>query len=105
MKDVKIKVLEQGSIKVTSGVGYCVVGGGDAICFFIDVYPRAYIDSSMSSETDCPIAFISNDDVNEFTKIEFPEFPGWRFHASGGCAKTIAIALVRKGAETSTIND
>jgi hypothetical protein len=98
MKETKLRILQQGDIKITSEVGYGIVGNVDAVCFWIDVYPRAYIDSSTVSERDCPVAMIVNDDSEASTMVEFIDYPGWRFHA-GGSGKSIAIALVRKGAE------
>jgi hypothetical protein len=98
MKQTNLKISNQGNIKVTSGTGYGLVGDGDAVCFFIDVYPRAYIDASTSSDNDCPVVYIANDDFEDCATVEFIDYPGWRFH-SGGSGKSIAIALVRKGAE------
>lgn len=98
MKETRLLILQQGNIKITSGVGYGLVGNGDAVCFFIDVYPRAYIDASTGSERDCPVVFIDDDHSTVSTEVEFTDYPGWRFHA-GGSGKSISIALVRKGAE------
>jgi len=78
--------------------GYMVAGGPDAVCFYIDPRDRAYISASMESDSGCPVVFVSRDDCEIETEIEFSEFAGWRFHA-GGAGKTIAVALVRRAAD------
>lgn len=98
MKQTNLCILQQGDIKITSGTGYGIVGDGDAVCFFIDVSPRAWIDCSSGSERDCPVVMIGDNDTDYSTMVEFVDYPGWRFHA-GGSGKSLAIALVRKGAE------
>lgn len=97
MLQANLRILQQGDIAITS-VGYGLIGNDDAVCFFIDVEPRAYVDCSSASDNDCPVVFIARDISETLTEVEFCDYPGWRFHA-GGSGKSIAIALVRKGAE------
>lgn len=59
---------------------------------------EAYISASTESDSGCPVVYVSEEGCEQDTEIEFSEFPGWRFHA-GGEGKTIAIALVRRGAD------
>ena len=81
-------------------VGYMLAGGADAVCFFIDPADRAYVSASTESEGGCPVVHLSCDGAEEDTEIEFTEYPGWRLHAAGS-GKTVAIALVRWGADGS----
>ena len=93
---VKFRVRQQGDVQFSGDDGYMVVGDGDAICFFIDPKERAYPMYSSTSETGCPvIGFESGEDGEEFTEIEFFEFPGWRVHAIWG-GKVIPVALARR---------
>lgn len=101
MRETKFKVLTQGDVKMAHHVGYMVVGGDDAVCFFIDPEGWAYIEASTESDAGCPVVFISRDGAEHSTEIEFSEFSGWQFHA-GGSGKSIAIALVRRGATENT---
>ena len=94
MRETKFKVLDQGDVVMAHEAGYMVTGGDDAVCFYIDPSDRAYISASTESDSGCPVVFIERDGAEKSTQIEFSEFPGWRFH-SGGCGKSIAIALVR----------
>jgi hypothetical protein len=98
MRETKFKVLTQGDVKMSHDVGYLVVGGDDAVCFYIDPCGRAEIDASTESDDGCPVIYVSSAGSETCTEIEFTEFKGWRFH-SGGQGKSIAIALVRRGAE------
>lgn len=99
MRETKFTVLNQGDVVMAHEAGYMVTGGNDAVCFYIDPSGgRAYVGASTTSDADCPVVFIDRDGAERSTEIEFPEFPGWRFHA-GGCGKSIAIALVRRDAE------
>ena len=98
MRETAFKVLTQGDVEMAHDVGYMVVGGDDAVCFFIDPKGRAFVDASTTSQAGCPVVFIATDGAAMSTEIEFSEFPGWRFHA-GGAGKSIAIALVRCGSE------
>ena len=75
-----------------------LVGCADAVCFYIDPKDRAYVDASTTSDAGCPVVIIGRDGAEHSTSIEFMEFPGWRFHA-GGSGKSIAISLVRCGAD------
>jgi hypothetical protein len=75
--------------------GYMVVGNEDAVCFYIDARERACISASSQSDNGCPVVYVSRDDCERDTEIEFSEFKGWRFHA-GSEGKTIAVALVRR---------
>lgn len=43
MRETKFKILTQGDVKMPHDVGYMVVGGDDAVCFFIDTDGRAYV--------------------------------------------------------------
>jgi hypothetical protein len=97
-KETTFKVLRQGDVKMAHCVGYMLAGGEDAVCFFIDPAERAFVDSSTESENGCPVISISDEKSEVPTEIEFTEFKGWRFHAGGG-GKTIAVALVRRGAD------
>ena len=103
MRETKFKIQRQGSVCFNQYyTGYMLVGGPDAVCFFIDPVERSYITCSTTSDNDCPVVFLqcekNRDDDTPDTEVEFSEFPGWRFHAGGG-GKSIAIALVRRGAE------
>lgn len=93
-----IKINHQGDVKLWHDYGYCVVGGPDAVCFYIDVDGRADIEGWTKSDANCPLIFIGKDAALTDTIAEFPEFPGWRVHATNG-GKTLAVALVREGAE------
>lgn len=101
MRETPFKILSQGDVQLAHSTGYLVVGGPDAVCFFIDPVGRAYISASTCSDADCPVVYLSRDGAERDTEIEFTEFPGWRFHA-GGEGKSIAIALVRRAAENTT---
>lgn len=96
--ETTFKVLRQGDVEMAHCVGYLLAGGEDAVCFFIDPKERAFVDSSTESVDGCPVVSLSNDAAGVSTDIEFHEFKGWRFHAGGG-GKSIAIALVRRGAD------
>ena len=101
MRETPFKVLAQGDVQLVHSTGYLVVGGPDAVCFYIDPRERAYVSASRESDAGCPVVLLSRDDAERDTEIEFTEFPGWRFH-SGGAGKSIAIALVRRAAENTT---
>ena len=98
MRETTFKILQQGDVQMAHCNGYMVAGNGDAVCFYIDPRGRAYISASTESDGGCPVVYVSRDDCELDTEIEFTEFPGWRFHA-GGSGKSIAIALVRRGAD------
>ena len=93
-----IKINHQGDLKLWHDYGYSVVGGPDAVCFYIDVDGRADITGWTKSDANCPVIFIGNTCADTDTIAEFTEFPGWRVHATNG-GKTLAVALVREGAE------
>lgn len=97
-KETTFRILRQGDVKMAHCVGYMLAGGADAVCFFIDPAERAFIDSSAESESGCPVISVSAEASEVATEIEFSEFKGWRFHAGGG-GKTIAVSLVRRGAD------
>ena len=97
-RETQIKITHQGDVKLWHNYGYCVVGGPDAVCFYIDVDGRADITGWTKSDTNCPVIFIGNTCADTDTIAEFTEFPGWRVHATNG-GKTLAVALVREGAE------
>lgn len=96
MKDTKITIIQEGDVKMAHNVGYMLVGGENAVCFYIDPVHKGYINASSQSENGCPIVYISpyNDDYEKDTVIEFSDFKGWEFFAGGG-GKSIAIALVK----------
>lgn len=98
VRETTFKILAQGDVQMAHCTGYMVAGGPDAVCFYIDPRDRAYISASTTSDSGCPVVYVSRDDCERGTEIEFSEFPGWRFHA-GGAGKTIAVALVRRGAD------
>lgn len=98
MRETTFKILTQGDVKMAHCQGYMVVGGDDAVCFYIDPKCRAEINASTESASGCPVVYVSRDGCERDTEIEFSEFVGWRFHA-GGAGKTIAVALVRRAAE------
>ena len=98
MRETTFKILAQGDVQMAHCDGYMLAGGADAVCFYIDPRGRAYISASTESDSGCPVVYLSRDDCEIDTEIEFTDFPGWRFHA-GGAGKTIAIALVRKAAD------
>ena len=98
MRETTFKILRQGDVQMTNCKGYMVVGNGDAVCFYIDTFERAYISASTDSDSGCPMVYVSREDCELDTEIEFTEFQGWRFHA-GGEGKSLAIALVRRGAD------
>lgn len=93
-----IKINHQGDVNLWHDYGYMVVGGLDAVCFYIDVDGRADITGWTKSDSNCPVIFIGNTCADTDTIAEFPEFPGWRVHATNG-GKSLAVALVREGAE------
>lgn len=98
MKETRLRVLTQGDVELAHETGYMVAGDGDAVCFFIDPKERAYVEASTESDSGCPVAILGFDGAERFTEVEFSDFPGWRLHAGGG-GKSIAIALVRRGAD------
>jgi hypothetical protein len=98
MRETTFKILVQGDVKMAHCKGYMLADGGDAACFFIDPVRRAYISASRDGENGCPVVYVSRDDCELDTEIEFSEFKGWRFHA-GGEGKAIAVALVRRSAD------
>lgn len=98
VRGTTFKILAQGDVQMAHCTGYMVAGGPDAVCFYIDPRDRAYISASTTSDSGCPVVYVSRDDCERGTEIEFSEFPGWRFHA-GGAGKTIAVALERRGAD------
>jgi hypothetical protein len=98
MRETTFKILTQGDVHMAHCQGYMVAGGTDAVCFYIDPRDRAYISASTESASGCPVVYVSRDDCERDTEIEFSEFKGWRFHA-GGAGKTIAVALVRCAAD------
>jgi hypothetical protein len=99
MRETTFQILAQGDVEMAHCQGYMVSGGDDAVCFYIDTVGRAYVSASTESDSGCPVVYISRDDCERETEIEFSEFPGWRFHAGGGGGKSIAIALVRRAAD------
>lgn len=100
MRETTFKIIEQGAVEMAHAAGYMLVGGPDAVCFYIDPRGRAAVCASTESDAGCPVIYLTGDENDDgpFTVIEFTEFPGWRFHSSGG-GKVIAIALVRRAAE------
>jgi len=98
MRETTFKILTQGDVQMAHCQGYMVAGGEDAVCFYIDPRDRAYISASTESDSGCPVVYVSRDDCERDTEIEFSEFKGWRFHA-GGDGKAIAVALVRRAAD------
>jgi len=98
MRKTEFRIIEQGDVKLAHTNGYMLAGGEDAVCFFIDPSGSAYISASTESKSGCPIVYLSNDDCERDTIIEFSEFPGWRYHAGGG-GKSIAISLVRRAVD------
>lgn len=99
MRETTFTILHQGKVQMAHQQGYCLVGGPDAVCFYIDPRERAYVAWSSQSDSGCPVIGVTcDDDAERETEIEFTEFQGWRFHAAGS-GKTIAVALVRRGAE------
>jgi hypothetical protein len=98
MRETTFRILKQGDVHMAHCQGYMVAGGADAVCFYIDPRERAYISASTESDSGCPVVYVSRDDCEQDTEIEFSEFAGWRFHA-GGAGKTIAVALVRRAAD------
>lgn len=98
MRRTPFKILVQGGVEMSCSTGYGVIGNGDAVCFFIDPVDRGYINAYTTSTSDCPVVYVDFGNSEISTEIEFTEFPGWRVHATGG-GKTIAVALVRRGAE------
>lgn len=99
-KETTFRILTQGDVRMVHNIGYMLVGGPDAVCFYVDVGSRACVEASTESDDGCPVVFLSSceDPENPSTDIEFSDFKGWRFHA-GGCGKSVAIALVRRGAD------
>lgn len=97
-RETTCTVLKQGAVRMLNNTGYNVIGGEDAVCFFIDPVERSYFYGHKQSAKGCPVALI-DDGSNDLTAIEFTEFQGWRFHAGGMIGRSIAISLVRKGAE------
>ena len=98
MRETTFKILTQGDVQMAHCQGYMVAGGEDAVCFYLDPRGRAYISASTESDSGCPVVYVSRDDCERDTEIEFSEFKGWRFHA-GGDGKAIAVALVRRAAD------
>jgi hypothetical protein len=98
MRETTFEILTQGDVHMAHRQGYMVAGDADAVCFYIDARERAYISASSESDSGCPVVYVSRDDCERDTEIEFSEFKGWRFHA-GSEGKTIAVALVRRAAD------
>lgn len=100
-RETIFKVQAQGDVQLLGNTGYMLVGGPDAVCFYVDSERRARVSSSTQSEAGCPVVFLTCEDdqgpSQVETEIEFPEFPGWQFHA-GGAGKTLSLALVRREA-------
>ena len=90
--------LKAARLAILSCAGYMVVGGQHAVGLYIDVDGRADITGWTKSDNNCPVIFIGNTCADTDTIAEFPEFPGWRVHATNG-GKSLAVALVREGAE------
>ena len=93
-----VKITHQGGVQLSNNYGYCVVGGSDAVCFYIDPVGRAAVEGWTESRDECPVLFLGCQGAAESTAVELTEFKGWRVHC-GGEGKVIAVALVRKGAE------
>ena len=103
-RETQLLITRQGDVELPSATGYMVVGNDDAVCFHLDTRGRAYVSAFTSDENDYPVIYLAKGEVSDDecresidTEVTFPEFKGWSFHA-GGSGKTIAIALVRRGA-------
>ena len=90
-----LSVLSQGDVEVLHGEGYLVLGNDEAVCFYVDVAERAYVDASSESDDGCPVVILTREGYENSTWVAFPEFKGWRVHAGGG-GKGIAIALTKR---------
>jgi len=101
VRETKFRILVQGDVQMAHDVGYLVAGGSDVVAFFVDPRERAFVGASTSSDSGCPVVHVETESSERSTEIEFTEFKGWRFHA-GGAGKSIAICLVREGAEGSS---
>ena len=88
MRETKLLVIQQGEVKLNHGTGYSVVGNDEAVCFYIDTDRHTNVDYWTYSPHDCPVICMDG------TMVEFPEFSGWRVHATNG-GDSVAIALVR----------
>ena len=53
MRETRFTVLTQGDVEMAHDVGYMVVGGDDAVCFFIDPKGRAFVEASTESPAGC----------------------------------------------------
>lgn len=89
MRETKLKVLHQGTVKLCHDTGYSVVGNDEAVCFYIDVDKRTDVDSWTYSDADCLVVHLGD------TAVELPEFPGWILHSANG-GDSVAIALVKQ---------
>ena len=100
MRTTPLTIEEKGSVEITTQEGYLVMGNEEAVCFFIDVSPRAFVDCVSSTDDDCPCIYITQGDPekNPWTAVSFSEFKGWRVHACGA-GKSIAVSLVNRELE------
>lgn len=96
-REVKIVEEENGSgLRVTSGVGYMLLGNDECVSFYIDVNKRAWVEATSYTVDDCPSVFISGpDESGPFLEVFFPEYKGWRVHSTSG-GKSIGICLVNR---------
>ena len=97
-RETTFKILSQGDVEMAHCQGYMLAGDGDAVCFYIDPKERAYVSASTESDSGCPVVYVSSDDCERDTEVEFSEFAGWRVHACGA-GKAIAVSLVRRAAD------
>lgn len=93
-----IRINHQGDVKPWHDYGYSVVGGPDAVCFYIDVDGYVYVSGWTTDHDNCPMIYVGDNSGSVDTLVSFPEFEGWRVHATND-GKTLAVALVREGAE------
>ena len=91
-KQTEVKVIQQGTVKITS-VGYMLETGENCAIFFFDVGDRAYPVASSAYDVGSPSLWLEdNEDEDHWTYVCFPDFIGWSVHCVSG-GKVISVAL------------
>lgn len=94
-RTARILIEHQGGVKV-HGEGYGLVGNDEAVCFWFDPADRAFVEATSTSDVDTPIIWLgNNEESSDSTIVSFPDFPGWRVHATRS-GKTISVALTKR---------
>ena len=100
MRTTPIEIVVHGSV-IAEDHGYLVIGGEDAVCFFVDTDGADWI--GCTDRNGVPALDLSKDDDYRPTTIEFAEFKNSRIH-SVTAGKTVSVALVREAALDEVIS-